>query len=251
MIIIKNNQAINKMREAGKRLSEVLAESVAFTKPGLTTLEIDFFIEKKIIALKLEPRCKGYMGYKHASCISVNDIVVHGIPSSLILKDNDLVKIDVCASYNNYCADMARPKYLGLSINKRILEMLDTAKIALSMGTAAAIKGNRIGDISYAIQKVIDANKFGILRDFAGHGIGKKMHEDPEVLNYGKSCTGEYIQPGMTFAIEPMITMGDEEVYIDTDGWTVRTKDKSYSTHIEDTVLVTDNGPEVLTNSLI
>ena len=251
MIIIKNRQAISKMKDAGKRLSEVIAEAINIVAPGVTTLEVDSFIEKKLVSLKLDTRCKGYMGYKHVSCISVNDVVVHGVPSSQIITDQDLVKIDVCASYEGYCADMARPKYLGLSSNERIIEMMDAAKSALAIGTAAAVKGNRIGDISHAIQSVIEAKQFGILRDFAGHGIGKKMHEEPEILNYGKPGTGFLIQQGMTFAIEPMITLGSEEVFIDSDKWTVRTKDKSFSTHIEDTVLVTDHGPEVLTNSSI
>lgn len=251
MIVIKNSLALSKMRDAGKKLSEVIAETINIIKPGLTTLEIDSFIHKKLKENKLDSRCKGYMGYKHVSCISVNDVVVHGVPSKLIIKENDLIKVDVCASYKGYCADMARATYLGLSSNQRIIDMMDTAKKSLEAGIFKAVKGNKIGDISFAIQDIIEKQGYGILRDFAGHGIGKKMHESPEILNYGKPGTGNIIRPGMTFAIEPMITMGNEEVYIDNDGWTVKTKDKSLSMHIEDTVLVTENEPEVLTNSFI
>ena len=251
MIVVKNRQAISKMKEAGKRLSEAIAETINFIQPGHSTSQIDSFIEKKLVSLKMDPRCKSYMGYRHVSCISVNDVVVHGVPSQLVLQENDLVKVDVCASYQGYCADMARPKYLGLLPNERIIKMLANAEAALKSGISMATKGKRIGDISSAIQQTVEMEGYGILRDFAGHGIGKKMHEAPEILNYGKANTGAYIQPGMTFAIEPMITMGKEEVYIDSDGWTVRTKDGSLSAHIEDTVLVTESEPEVLTNSSI
>ena len=183
------------------------------------------------------------------SCISVNQVVVHGIPSSLVvLQKGDLVKVDVCAAWKGYCADMARA-YL-VEVTEPTAEMkrfVETAKLALQAGIDQAVEGNRLFDISYAIQQVTEQQGYGIVRDFAGHGIGKKMHEEPDVPNFGKKGTGMILRAGMTFAIEPMITMGHYDVFVMKDGWTVQTKDQSLAMHVEDTILITQNGPEVLT----
>lgn len=249
MIKIKNKASLQKMETAGKLLVEVFDEIALLVTPGRTTFEIDDAIETLIKNKGLTSRTKGYMGYQHASCISINDEVVHGVPSAhKVLKNGDLVKIDVCASWREYCADMARTFYVG-TIPVSVQRLIDNAQKALNKGIEQVRVGNRLGDISAAIQDEIEKEGFGIVRDFAGHGIGKQMHEDPEVLNYGKKGEGAKLQVGMAFAIEPMITMGKHDVFVDHDGWTVRTADKSLAAHVEDTVVVTESGPKILTRA--
>lgn len=251
MIYIKDKKSIEKMRTAGKLLAKIMTDVKSLIKPGISTLEIDSFIEDSILAAGLKPSCKGYRGYKHATCVSLNDVVVHGVPSSeIILKDGDLVKVDVIASYKNYCVDMARSYFVGdvSSVIKRITE---TVNLALDKGIENAVEGNYISDISRAIEDEIVSSGFGIVRSFAGHGVGKLLHEDPEIPNFtndkDESCKGTKIVLGMTLAIEPMITERGYEIFIDDDGWTARTSDGGIAGHAEDTVLVTSNGPEILT----
>ena len=250
MIVIKNKDAIRKMEQAGKLLVEIFDEISSFVKPGIATLEIDKKIDQLIRQKGLISRTKGYMGYRHASCISVNDEVVHGVPCEYkVLKQGDIVKIDVCASWKGYCADMARSYFIG-NVPDTLKQFIANAQKALDKGIACARPGNRLGDISAAIQREIEKGGYGIVREFAGHGIGKKMHEDPEVLNYGNSGEGPVLRPGMAFAIEPMTTMGKEGVYVESDGWTVKTVDKSLAAHVEDTVVVTENEPKILTRAV-
>lgn len=237
-----------KMETAGQKLATVFTTITAdFLKPGVTTLEIEELVVAGLAREGLLSRCKGYMGYKHVSCISVNDEVVHGIPSKeKKLKSGDLVTVDVCASWQGYCADMARCFFVG----KGAPEMEKLAQVAqqsLDKGIAQACAGRRLTDISAAVQREVESNGFGVVRDFAGHGIGKSMHEDPEVLNYGQPGRGPVLQVGMALAIEPMITAGAYDVYVADDGWTVLTEDQSWAAHVEDTVLITQNGPKILT----
>ncbi len=248
MITIKNKASIRKMEQAGSLLVEMFEEVTPLIKAGLTTLELDQAIEALIKKKGLESRTKGYMGYAHASCISVNDEVVHGVPSGRVLKDGDLIKVDVCASWRGYCADMARSFYVG-TMPEDVARFVENAQRALNKGIEQAVPGNRLGDISAAIQKEIEADGYGIIRDFAGHGIGKQMHEAPEILNVGQAGEGPVLRAGMAFAIEPMTTMGAHTVYITDDGWTVKTADKSLATHVEDTVVITENGPKILTRT--
>lgn len=249
MITIKNKVAIRKMEQAGMQLVEIFKEITSLIKPGISTLEIDQAIESQLKKRGMISKTKGYMGYKHASCISVNDVVVHGIPSErIILQDGDLVKIDVCASLNGYCADMARSLYVG-NIPHEVAHFIENAQRALDRGISQARPGNRLGDISAAIQKEIEAGGYGVVRDFAGHGIGKQMHEEPEILNVGTEGQGPILRAGMAFAIEPMTTMGAYDVYVADDGWTVKTVDKSLAVHVEDTVVVTEDGPKILTRT--
>lgn len=248
MIIIKNKAAIEKMHTAGKLLSEIFEHLPAIITTGTNTLEIDLWFEKELSKRGLVPKCKGYMGYKYSTCIAVNDEVVHGVPSlSKILKKGDLVKVDVCAAYKGYCADMARCFFVEQPLSDQVVKLVEIAQKALDAGIKKAYAGNRLSDISAAIQNEIDIYGFGIVRDFAGHGIGKSMHEDPEILNYGEAGEGPLLRVGMVFALEPMIALGDYKVYITQDGWTVKTKDKSWAAHVEDTVAITDEGPKVLT----
>ncbi|MBT3455905.1 type I methionyl aminopeptidase [bacterium] len=252
MITIKNKQAIKKMEIAGQLLSEIFELLSDVIKPGVSTLEVDSFIEQQHIKVGLMPRAKGYKGYKHASCISLNDEVVHGVPSKdKVLKNGDLVKVDICSSWKGYCADMARCFFVGKTISKKHRVFVDIAAQALDAGIEKARAGNYLSDISAAIQAVVERHKFGILRDFAGHGIGKNMHEDPDVFNYGKPGQGPKLRVGMTLAIEPMITLGGYKVYIARDGWTVKTLDKSLAAHVEDTICVTEGEPRILTRPII
>lgn len=247
MISIKNKAAFRKMEEAGNLLNSIFDQLVPLMKPGASSAEINTFIENRIKELGLVSKMKGYAGYKYVSCISINDVVVHGIPSATnIFKDGDLVKVDVCISYNGYCADMARPFFIG-TVTPEIKKLVDIAFMSLQAGIDQARPGNRLTDISAAIQAEAEKHGYAVVRDFAGHGIGKQMHEDPEVLNYGKPGKGPVLQVGMAFAIEPMITTGHYDVYIEKDGWTVRTVDKSLAVHVEDTVLITEAGPKVVT----
>ncbi len=247
MITLKSKTAISKMAHAGAALAKILLEVKQLVKPGANTLAIDNWISDQLKAHGLVSMMRGYKGYQNVSCISVDDVIVHGIPSATtILKEGDLVKIDVCASWQGYAADLARMFFVGHA-DPKAQRLTECAQKALDAGIKASIPGNRVSDVSVAIQAVIEKEGFGIVRIFAGHGIGKKMHEDPEILNYGKPGKGALLQPGMTFALEPMITMGSEDVVIDPDKWTARTKDGSWAAHVEDTVAVTANGPMILT----
>lgn len=247
MINIKNKLAIQKMRTAGKLLAEVFKEVSAIITENVSTLEIDGAIAKLLAERQLVSQTKGYKGYKHVSCISVNDEVVHGVPrSDRLLQTGDLVKIDICAAWKGYCADSARCFVVGKP-SVEMKKFIAVAQESLQEGIKYALAGNRISDISSAIQKKVESYGYGVVRDFAGHGIGKRMHEEPEILNYGAPGKGALLMPGMTFALEPMITLGAYAVYVDRDGWTVKTKDKSWAAHVEDTVLVTSGEPEILT----
>lgn len=247
MIIIKNKAAIMKMEIAARKLAEVIQEITPLVKEGVTTLELDTAVVKKLSEKGLVSRCKGYLGYQHVTCISVNEEVVHGVPrKEKVIKDGDLVKIDICASWKTYCADMARCFLIG-NVSDGIQKLARVAQQSLDKGIEQAVVGNRVSDISAAVQKEVEKNGFGVVRDFAGHGIGKSLHEDPEVLNYGKPGRGPILRAGMTLAIEPMITYGKYDVYVTHDGWTVKTEDKSWAAHVEDTVLITESGPKILT----
>lgn len=249
MITIKNKMSIQKMYTAGQLLTEILDALTLLIKPGMSSLDIDSWIEEQLDKKKLIPQCKGYSGYKHVSCISVNDEVVHGVPSKTrILKDGDLVKVDVCASWQGYCADLARCFFVG-AVSNDAKKFVSVAQAALDKGIEQAREGNHLSDISAAIQTEIEKHGYGIVKDFAGHGIGKKMHEAPEILNYGKPGQGPILKAGMAFALEPMITMGNFKVHVMDDGWTVKTVDGSLAAHVEDTVVVTKDKPYIITRA--
>ena len=247
MITIKNKSSLRKMEEAGRLLAQIFNDLYYLIRPEVSTLELDRWIDEQLIKNNLVSKTKGYMGYRHVSCISVNDEVVHGVPQgNKILKDGDMVKIDVCASWKGYCADMARAFFVGPA-SQEAQKLVEAAQAALNKGIEKAVAGNYLSDISSAIQREVERHGFGVVRDFAGHGIGKHMHEDPEILNYGAEGKGPLLQSGMTFALEPMITQGKFDVYITEDGWTVKTVDKSLAAHVEDTIVITDNEPKILT----
>lgn len=247
-MVVKTAQALEKMRNAGKLLADIFENISSKIQVGVSTASLDSWIEKELAKRQLISQSKGYRGYRHVSCISVNSVVVHGVPSeTIILQAGDLVKVDVCAAWQGYCADMARCFVVGEEISQKVQHLISVTQQALDKGIAQAVDGNRLFDISSAIQQHIEKFGYGVVRDFAGHGIGQKMHENPDVPNYGTAGTGMRLKAGMTFAIEPMVTQGSYEVYIDKDGWTVKTKDGSFAAHIEDTIVVGENGPEILT----
>jgi methionyl aminopeptidase len=247
MIPIKSNLTIARMQVAGQLLAEVLTSIVPYVKEGIPTLEIDALIEKELGIRKLVSGTKGYMGYRHVACISLNDEVVHGIPSARkILKCGDIVKIDVCAAHQGYFADMART-FLIEPVPGELRTFVHVVHTALNKGIEKAVVGNYLSDISAAIQHEVELHGYGVVRDFAGHGIGMAMHEEPEILNYGMPGRGPRLMCGMALALEPMITMKDYRVYIAHDGWTVKTVDGEMAAHEEDTVIVMENGPAVVT----
>ena len=247
MIEKKDRASIEKMATAGSHLAEIFELLAAQIAPGVTTSQIDALVDRELTKRGMRSETKGYMGYAHASCASVNDEVVHGVPSAhRVLKDGDVISVDVCASWNGYCADMARTFFVGSVANATKL-FVATAQRALDEGIHHVRPGNKLSDVSAAIQRIVEKQGYSVVRDFAGHGIGRRMHEEPEILNYGKPGRGPVLQAGMTLAIEPMITMGGYEVHVTADGWTVKTDDGSLAAHVEDTVLVTEDEPRILT----
>lgn len=250
MISIKNKVALEKMRDAGARLAQVMHDMIPCAQPGITTAELDAEIEKRMRLIGLHPTCKGFKGYRHVSCISVNDIVVHGVPSAATrLKAGDCVTIDIVGAYKGYHADMARTFIVpgATEPSAEIVRLIAVAEQSLAHALELVRPGIRLNVISTAIQQVVEAAGFGVLRDFVGHGIGKQMHEEPQVPNFDTGEVGPFLRPGMTLAIEPMITVGSPDVHILGDGWSVQTVDRSWAAHVENTIAVTENGVEVLT----
>jgi methionyl aminopeptidase len=251
MIYIKDAEAISKMSKAGGELATIFEELETYIKPGISTGAVDSFIAEQLKKRNLISMTKGFMGYQHVSCISLNDEVVHGVPSfNRIIAEADLVKVDICASWQGYAADMARPFCMPGLRDSATLNMVKVAQDALDAGIAHARPGYRLSDISAAIQGVVENAGYGVVRDFAGHGIGKRMHEDPEVLNYGKPSKGPKLSAGMALALEPMITLGNYEIFVDRDGWTAKTVDHSWAMHVEDTVVITDGEPLIITRKV-
>jgi methionyl aminopeptidase len=247
LMIVKNKKSIHKMRVAGKILFDILTQVKKFIVPGVTTLKLNDFIEQQMSMEGLELSCKGYAGYKHATCISLNDEVVHGVPSkNVVLKNGDFVKIDVVGAYGGYCVDIARYYFVG-EVSEEVKRIAFTVQEALDSAIKIIRAGIQVGDISAYIQSAVEKDGFGVVRDFAGHGIGKDLHEFPEIPNYGKKGTGPVLQQGMTLAIEPMIVQWNYAIVKMEDGWTTKTKDGGISAHVEDTVLVMNDGCEVLT----
>ena len=215
-------------------------------KPGVTTGQIDRKIHKFILSQNAAPSFLGYGGFPASACISVNDAVIHGIPGSRVIKPGDIVSIDVGAHYKGYHADTAATFAAG-EISDAAQALMQATQNALHKAIGAAIVGNRVGDLSHAVQSFIQPLGYGVVRKFVGHGIGRNMHESPEVPNFGKAGSGHRLAAGMTLAIEPMINMGDADVKILSDGWTVLTVDGSLSAHFEHTIAITENGPVILT----
>lgn len=247
MIIIKSPREIDLMREPCKVTAEILHKLKEFIEPGKTTQDINDFIAKIINEHNMTPTFLGYNGFPGAACVSVNEEIVHGIPSaSRKLRDGDIVSVDMGATYQGYCSDAARTYPVG-NISAEARELIEVTEESFWQGVKYAMPGYRIHDIGHAIQEYAESHGFGIIRDYLGHGTGKFLHEDPQIPNYGKAGTGPKIQAGMTLAIEPMLSLGDYSTRVLSNDWTVVTKDGSLSGHYENTVLVTDGEPEILT----
>ena len=235
------------MRQAGKVTGQILNDLEKVIRPGITTLEIDRFVEKAVKAAGMTAAEKGYCGYPASICVSVNEEVVHGIPSKKrILREGDIVSLDLVVENHGYMADAARTYGVG-KISPLAQHLIDTAKQAFFNGIAFAKEGYRLSDISNAIQTAVEGEGFGVIRDFVGHGIGSNMHEDPQIPNYGKPGKGPRLQRGMTLAIEPMITQGSYEIDVLSDDWTAVTVDGGLAAHYENTVVITDGEPQLLT----
>lgn len=246
MVILKTKEEIAKMRAAGKLLASCHREIEKRIGPGVSTWEIDQFVENYLAAHGATPEQKGYKGYPYATCASVNDVICHGFPKTEPLKDGDIVTIDMVVNLDGWLADSAWSYAVG-TISAEARKLLDTTKKSLYLGIEKAQVGNRIGDISNAIQKFAEANGFSVVRQFIGHGIGQSMHEAPEVPHYGPAGKGLRIKEGMVFTIEPMLNAGKYYARIDADGWTARTVDGSLSAQYEHTIAVTAEGPVILT----
>ncbi len=245
-MIVKTAAEREGMRAASKVVKAALDAAGEFIKPGVTTLEIDSVVEETIRKMGAIPSSKGFQGYPNASCISVNDVVVHGIPTLSVVKDGDIVSVDITALLNGYQGDAARTFAVG-KCAEADLKLISAAEAAFFAGMEYAKAGGHVGDVSSAIQLYSELNGYGVVRALTGHGIGHKMHEYPEVPNFGKRNTGAALKSGMCIAVEPMITRGTWRVFCERDGWTVRTADGSNAAHYENTVIITDGEPEILT----
>jgi len=253
MILLKTDHELERMREANRIVAVVLDEIAARIRPGVSTLELDEWAEGRITGLKGLPAFKGYGGrsgskpFPATLCTSINQQVVHGIPAgTCILREGDIIGIDVGVIYDGYHGDGARTYAVG-SVTPQASELMAACQKSLQLGIAAARSGNHLGDIAKAIDGCVRAAGFSVVRDLSGHGIGRSLHEDPQILNYYDGRRGARLKNRMTLAIEPMINAGGWEVRTLDDGWTVVTLDNSLSAHYEHTVVLTDDGPEILT----
>lgn len=246
MIIIKTKQEIEKMQTAADLLIKVHRALRDEVKPGVTTLELDQFVEKFITDRGGYPEQKGYQGFPYSICASVNDEICHGFPNDRKLKEGDLLTIDMVVNVDGYLADSAWSYAVG-DISEEAQKLMDVTKECLYRSIELVKPGVRLGDIGHAIQSYAEANGFSVVRDFVGHGIGTNMHEDPQVLHYGKPGRGIRLEEGMVFTIEPMINSGDWPIKMDDNGWTARTRDGSLSCQYEHTLAVTEDGVIILT----
>jgi methionyl aminopeptidase len=251
MINIKTESDIGKMRKAGQVAAEILNEVISQVKVGVSTAQLN---ELTIKSMEKHGAVSATYCYKNGNklfpghaCFSVNDTVVHGIPSTeIVLADGDIISIDIASFYDGFVGDNTRTVLVG-EVDEEVKKLIKVTELALQAGIDEAVPGNRIGDISYAIQCSATMHGYGIVKELVGHGVGREMHEEPQVPNYGKPNTGPVLKKGMTIAIEPMLTLGQPHIFVDNDGWTIKTVDGFMAAHCEHTILITNNAPEVLT----
>lgn len=246
MITIKSEREIQLMHEAGKLLAACHREIAGIIKPGITSKEIDEFVEEYLAKHGATPEQKGFHGYKYATCASVNDEICHGFPSDKPLKEGDIVTIDMVVNLNGGLADSAWSYAVG-EVSEKAQHLLEVTKNSLYKAIEQARPGNRLGDIGHAIQSYVEGEDYSVVRDFTGHGIGKTMHEEPTVLHYGKAGKGLRLKEGMVITIEPMVNVGTWKSKMDDNGWTARTVDGKLSAQYEHTVVITKDGPLILT----
>ncbi|WP_019243056.1 MULTISPECIES: type I methionyl aminopeptidase [Bacillus] len=246
MIILKSKSEIENMRKAGILLATIHQEVKKMMKPGMTTLEIDTFVEKYMRDHGATPEQKGYHGFPFATCASVNDEICHGFPTNKPLKEGDIVTVDMVVNLNGYLADSAWTHTVG-KISDKAADLLAVTEKSLYLGIEQAVPGNRLGDIGHAIQSYAESKGYSVVRDFTGHGIGRTMHEDPTVLHYGTPGKGARLKAGMVITIEPMLNEGSWHSKMDSNGWTARTVDGKLSAQYEHTLAITEDGPVILT----
>ncbi|MDO5715787.1 MAG: type I methionyl aminopeptidase [Tissierellia bacterium] len=247
MVIIKTEEEIKKMIDAGKVLASVHHELRDRIKPGVKTIELDRFVETYLKERGAYPEQKGYEGFPYSICASVNDEICHGFPGEYELKEGDIITVDMVVNVDGWLADSAWSYEVG-EVSKEAHELLEVTKKCLYLGIEQAKIGNRLGDIGHTIQSYAEGKGYSVVREFVGHGIGREMHEDPQVLHYGKPGRGLRIQEGMVFTIEPMINQGKKELVIDDNGWTARTADGSLSAQYEHQLAITKDGPIIITD---
>ncbi|MBT2679733.1 type I methionyl aminopeptidase [Bacillus sp. ISL-35] len=247
MIVLKSAREIENMKEAGKLLASVHKELRKIIKPGVTTWEIDQFVEDYLKKHGATPEQKGYRNYQYATCASINDEVCHGFPRKEALTEGDIVTIDMVVNLNGALADSAWSYAVG-EISEQSQKLLDVTREALYRGIAASVPGNRVGDIGHAIQSYVEAEGFSVVREFIGHGIGSVIHEKPDIPHYGLPGKGPRLKEGMVFTIEPMVNVGEWPTKMDSNGWTARTVDGTLSAQYEHTIAITKDGPIILTD---
>lgn len=247
MIVLKSNEEIELMAKAAEVTAHMLEELPGVILPGMSTKDIDQWCEEYILRHDMKPAFKGYGGFPATACISVNEEVVHGIPSKKrILKEGDIVSVDLGTIYKGFYSDAARTYPVG-KISETDERLIRVAEESFFEGLKFCKKGFRLGDVSHAIQQCVEANGFSVIRDFVGHGVGRNLHEDPQIPNYGKANRGPQLVPGMVLAIEPMIAVGEYDVEVLSNEWTAVTIDRSHAAHYENTVVITDGEPRLLT----
>ncbi|QTA38703.1 type I methionyl aminopeptidase [Thermosipho ferrireducens] len=248
MIFLKSKDQIEKMKVACQAVAAILEEAEKYVVEGASAWDLEIVADKILKEYRCKPAFKGYSGYPYITTVSVNDEVIHGFPlKKKVFKNGDIVSLDVGAIYDGYYGDGAFTYVVGGTTDQIGMKLVEVTKKSLERVISRIRGGIRLGDISHEIQSFVESNGFNVVRDFVGHGVGSKLHEDPQIPNYGKKGTGPIIKPGMTFAIEPMVTEGGWHVVILDDGWTVVTRDGKRAAHFEHTVLVTEDGAEVLT----
>lgn len=245
MIFLKTDEEIELMREANRLVGMTQGELAKYIKPGITTISLDKIAEEFIRDHGAIPSFLGYNGFPYSLCISVNENVVHGFPSDYVLKEGDIISVDCGTEKNGFCGDSAYTFCVG-EVSEDVKKLLRTTKEALYLGIEKAVEGNRVGDIGEAVQTYCEKRGYSVVRELVGHGIGRKMHEAPDVPNYGRHGVGPLLKRGMCIAIEPMINMGSKNVVFESDGWTVRTKDRKPSAHFEHTVAIREGKADIL-----
>lgn len=245
MVIFKSQNEIDRIRKASQIVARTLNFLASHVQPGITTRELDQIAESEIRKAGAIPAFKGYRGFPATLCVSVNEEVVHGIPSDRKLKEGDIVGLDLGCIWEDFYGDAAKTYAVG-EISEEAKRLLETTEKSLLLGIDQARVGNRIGDIGYAVQTLAESSGYSVVRDFVGHGIGRNLHEDPQVPNYGNRGQGPRIKAGMVIAIEPMVCQGRADVEVLADNWTAVTRDRSLAAHFEHSIAITDNGPEIL-----
>ena len=247
MVIVKSAREIELMKEAGRVVGLVFKTLEEKIHPGMSTLDIDAIVEKTMLDNQCIPAEKGYYDYPASACVSVNDTLIHGIPSNkIIIKEGDIVSVDIVASYKGYMADACRTYKVG-TVSQRAERIVKVTKEAFFEALKLVKPGNTIGDISHSVQEYVESHGYNVTRDYTGHGIGSHMHEDPSIPNYGKAGTGVKLMPGMTICIEPMVLEGRKDTRVLSDGWTVKSRDGKLTAHYENTIVVTETGYEIIT----